>query len=61
MISMTYDPAKISMSALMRPAFDAGIALTTLSTSALTDRWLVAGWIERQNFCRCLRLAVDRW
>ncbi|ACM38202.1 hypothetical protein Avi_9917 [Allorhizobium ampelinum S4] len=30
MISMAYDLAKISMTALMRPAFDAGVALTRL-------------------------------
>lgn len=30
MISMVYNVTKISMTALMRPAFDAGIALTRL-------------------------------
>lgn len=30
MISMAYDLAKISMSTLMRPAFEAGVALARL-------------------------------
>jgi len=56
---MTYDPAKISMSALMRPAFDAGIALTRLDERIV--RSLVgAGWIERQNFAdACASLWID--
>jgi hypothetical protein len=49
MISMACDLANISMSALMRPAFDAGIALTRLD-ERIARSPVGAGLIERQNF-----------
>jgi hypothetical protein len=49
MISMAYELAKISVTALTRPAFDAGVALTRLDERI--DRSPVgAGFLERQNF-----------
>lgn len=56
---MAYDLAKISMSALMRPAFDAGIALARLderiARSSVGD-----GWIERTHFTdACASLWID--
>lgn len=59
MISMAYDLAKISMTALMRPAFDAGVALARLDERiARSD--VGAGWIERQNFAdACASLWID--
>jgi hypothetical protein len=59
MISMAYDFAKISMTALMRPAFDAGVALARLDERiARSD--VGAGWIERQNFGdACASLWID--
>ena len=59
MISMAYDLAKISMSALMRPAFDAGVALTRLD-ERIARSPVGAGWIERQNFAdACASLWID--
>ncbi len=59
MISMAYDLAKISMSALMRPAFDAGTALTRLD-ERIARSPVGAGWIERQNFAdACASLWID--
>ncbi|KAA9382681.1 hypothetical protein F4V88_29315 [Neorhizobium galegae] len=46
MISMAYDFAKISMTTLMRPAFDAGIALTRLDERVARSP-VGEGWIER--------------
>lgn len=46
---MAYDLAKISMSALMQPTFDAAIALTRLDERIARSQ-VGAGWIERQNF-----------
>ena len=59
MISMAYDLAKINMTTLMRPAFDAGIALTRLDERiARSD--VGAGLIERQNFAdACASLWID--
>ncbi|RWY66106.1 DUF1612 domain-containing protein [Rhizobium leguminosarum] len=59
MKSMVYDLAKISMTALMRPAFDAGIALTRLDER--TARSPVGqGWIERSHFAdACASLWID--
>lgn len=56
---MAYDLAKISMTALMRPAFDAGVALARLDERiARSD--VGAGWIERQNFAdACASLWID--
>ncbi|MDS7598420.1 RHE_PE00001 family protein [Agrobacterium tumefaciens] len=59
MISMAYDLAKISISALMRPAFDAGIALTRLD-ERIARSPVGAGFLERQNFAdACASLWID--
>lgn len=59
MISMAYDLTKISMIALMRPAFDAGIALTRLD-ERIARSPVGQGWIERQNFAdACASLWID--
>ncbi len=56
---MAYDLAKISMTALMRPAFDAGIALTRLD-ERIARSPVGAGFIERQNFAdACASLWID--
>ncbi|CUX05346.1 conserved hypothetical protein [Agrobacterium fabacearum S56] len=56
---MAYDLAKISMEALMRPAFDAGIALTRLDERVARSA-VGTGWIERQNFAdACASLWID--
>ncbi|AYM14665.1 MULTISPECIES: RHE_PE00001 family protein [Agrobacterium] len=56
---MAYDLAKISMTALMRPAFDAGIALTRLD-ERIARSPVGNGWIERQNFGdACSSLWID--
>ncbi|MDX0574254.1 DUF1612 domain-containing protein [Sinorhizobium medicae] len=59
MISMAYDLAKISMTALMRPAFGAGVALTRLD-ERIARSPVGQGWIERQNFAdACASLWID--
>ncbi|WP_165505004.1 RHE_PE00001 family protein [Rhizobium leguminosarum] len=59
MISMAYDLAKISMTNLMRPAFDAGTALTRLD-ERIARSPVGQGWIERQNFAdACASLWID--
>ncbi|MBY3326698.1 DUF1612 and helix-turn-helix domain-containing protein [Rhizobium laguerreae] len=59
MISMVYDLAKISMTALIRPAFDAGVALTRLDERVARSP-VGQGWIERQNFAdACASLWID--
>ncbi|UWU12036.1 MULTISPECIES: RHE_PE00001 family protein [Sinorhizobium] len=59
MISMAYDLAKISMAALMRPAFDAGTSLTRLD-ERIARSPIGSGWIERQNFTdACASLWID--
>lgn len=56
---MAYDLVKISMTALMRPAFDAGIALTRLD-ERIARSPVGQGWIERQNFAdACASLWID--
>ncbi len=56
---MAYDIAKISMTALMRPAFDAGVAFTRLD-ERISRSPVGAGWIERQNFAdACASLWID--
>jgi hypothetical protein len=56
---MAYDLAKISISAVMRPAFDAGIALTRLD-ERIARSPVGQGWIERQNFAdACASLWID--
>ncbi len=55
MISMAYDITKISMTALMEPAFRAGIELMRLN-----ERIVGAGWIERSQFTdACASLWID--
>ncbi|NTJ45274.1 DUF1612 and helix-turn-helix domain-containing protein [Agrobacterium larrymoorei] len=59
MISMAYDLAKISMTALMRPAFDAGLALTRLD-ERITRSPVGAGFLERTQFTdACASLWID--
>ncbi|WP_165933086.1 RHE_PE00001 family protein [Rhizobium sp. BK068] len=59
MISMAYDLAKISMSALMRPAFDAAVALTRLD-ERIARSPVGQGWIERAHFAdACASLWID--
>ncbi|WP_075634054.1 RHE_PE00001 family protein [Rhizobium rhizosphaerae] len=56
---MACDLAKISMSTLMRPAFDAGIALTRLD-ERIARSPVGAGLLERQNFAdACASLWID--
>ncbi|QAB01161.1 MULTISPECIES: RHE_PE00001 family protein [Agrobacterium tumefaciens complex] len=59
MISMAYDLAKISMSDLMRPAFDAGVALARLD-ERISRSPVGVGFLERQNFAdACASLWID--
>ncbi|TBY78026.1 RHE_PE00001 family protein [Rhizobium leguminosarum] len=59
MISMAYDLAKISMSVLIRPAFDAGIALTRLD-ERIARSPVGQGFIERSHFTdACASLWID--
>lgn len=59
MMSMAYDLAKISMTDLMRPAFDAGIALTRLDERIARSR-VGAGFLERSQFTdACASLWID--
>ncbi|MEH0294800.1 RHE_PE00001 family protein [Agrobacterium sp. CCNWLW71] len=59
MISMAYDLAKISTTALVRPAFDAGVALTRLD-ERIARSPVGAGFLERQNFGdACASLWID--
>lgn len=56
---MAYDLAKISMTPLMRPAFDAGTALTRLD-ERIARSPVGQGWMERQNFAdACASLWID--
>src|ERR1044072_4253965 len=59
MISMAYDLAKISILTLMRPAFDAGIALTRLD-ERIARSPVGQGFIERSQFTdACASLWID--
>jgi hypothetical protein len=59
MISMAYNLAKISMATLMRPAFDAGVALTRLD-ERIARSPVGQGWIERSHFAdACASLWID--
>ncbi|MGV1822309.1 DUF1612 and helix-turn-helix domain-containing protein [Agrobacterium tumefaciens] len=59
MISMAYDFSKISMTALMRPAFDAGIALTRLD-ERIARSPVGPGFLERTQFTdACASLWID--
>ena len=56
---MAYDLTKISMTELMRPAFDAGSALTRLDERVACSP-VGAGFLERQNFAdACASLWID--
>ncbi|MBA8801292.1 hypothetical protein FHW77_005047 [Agrobacterium sp. RC10-4-1] len=56
---MAYDLAKISMSTLMRPAFDTAVALTRLDERVARSP-VGAGFLERQNFAdACASLWID--
>jgi len=56
---MSYDLAKISMSALVRSAFDAGLALTRLD-ERIARSPVGQGWIERTHFAdACASLWID--
>ncbi|WP_320188439.1 RHE_PE00001 family protein (plasmid) [Agrobacterium rosae] len=56
---MAYDLSKISMTTLMRPAFDAGIALTRLD-ERIARSPVGQGWIERSHFAdACASLWID--
>ncbi|NTG90558.1 DUF1612 domain-containing protein, partial [Agrobacterium rhizogenes] len=59
MISMAYDLAKISMTALLRPAFDAGVAMARLD-ERIARSPVGQGWIERSHFAdACASLWID--
>jgi hypothetical protein len=59
MISMAYDLAKINMTALMRPAFDAGIALARLD-ERIARSPVGQGFLERTHFAdACASLWID--
>ncbi|WP_421590531.1 RHE_PE00001 family protein [Shinella sp. M27] len=59
MISMAYDIAKISISTMMRPAFDAGIALARLD-ERIARSPVGAGFLERMQFAdACASLWID--
>ncbi|MCZ7854721.1 RHE_PE00001 family protein [Agrobacterium salinitolerans] len=56
---MAYHVSKISMNTLMRPAFDAGVALTRLD-ERIARSPVGAGFLERQNFAdACASLWID--
>ncbi len=56
---MAYDLAKISMTSLMRPAFDAGIAITRLD-ERIARSPVGAGFLERSQFTdACASLWID--
>ncbi|WP_107676139.1 RHE_PE00001 family protein [Agrobacterium sp. LAD9] len=59
MKSMAYDITKISMNALMRPAFDAGVALTRLD-ERIARSPVGAGFLERSQYAdACASLWID--
>ncbi|CDZ40183.1 Y4cF Protein [Neorhizobium galegae bv. officinalis] len=56
---MAYDIARISMTALMRPAFDAGVALTRLD-ERIARSPVGEGFVERSHFSdACASLWID--
>lgn len=56
---MAYDLAKITITALMRPAFEAAISLTRLD-ERIARSPVGAGWIERTHFAdACASLWID--
>ncbi|OMQ34808.1 RHE_PE00001 family protein [Ensifer sp. 1H6] len=59
MISMAYDLAKISMTALLEPAFRAGVELARLD-ERIARSPVGLGWIERTHFAdACASLWID--
>ncbi|WP_046601754.1 RHE_PE00001 family protein [Neorhizobium galegae] len=59
MFSMAYDLTQISMTALMRPAFDAGVALARLD-ERIARSPVGAGFLERAHFAdACASLWID--
>ncbi|KQY41325.1 hypothetical protein ASD46_18585 [Rhizobium sp. Root491] len=59
MISMAYDLARISMTALLEPAFRAGVDLARLD-ERIARSPVGAGWIERTHFVdACASLWID--
>ncbi|MGR8964182.1 RHE_PE00001 family protein [Rhizobium leguminosarum] len=59
MISMAYDLARISMTALMRPAFDAGVELARLD-ERIARSPVGSGFLERMHFAdACASLWID--
>ncbi|TAY05801.1 DUF1612 domain-containing protein (plasmid) [Rhizobium leguminosarum] len=59
MISMAYDLAKISMTALLEPAFRAGVELARLD-ERIARSPVGQGWIERSQFAdACASLWID--
>lgn len=59
MISTAYEISNISMTALMRPAFGTGIAITRLDERVARSP-VGAGWIERMQFVdACASLWID--
>ncbi|WP_174022004.1 RHE_PE00001 family protein (plasmid) [Agrobacterium fabrum] len=59
MTSMAYDLTKVDMNALMRSAFDAGVALTRLD-ERISRSPVGAGFLDRQNFAdACASLWID--
>ncbi|TBB62472.1 DUF1612 domain-containing protein (plasmid) [Rhizobium ruizarguesonis] len=59
MISMAYDLAKITLTPLMRPAFDAGIALARLD-ERIARSPVGQGFLERSHFAdACASLWID--
>lgn len=56
---MAYNLSKIGITDLMRPAFDAGVALTRLD-ERVAKSTVGSGWIERSNFAdACASLWID--
>ncbi|TDW28122.1 hypothetical protein EV128_10937 [Rhizobium azibense] len=59
MISMSYDPAKLPFSSLLRPVSDAGSALTRLD-ERIARSPVGEGFIERTHFAdACASLWID--
>jgi DNA mismatch repair protein MutH len=59
MISMPYDLAKLPIQTLLRPVFDAGVALARLD-ERIARSGVGSGWIERSHFAdACASLWID--
>lgn len=56
---MTYDLAKLHIQSLLRPDFDAGVALARID-ERISPSSVGAGFLERQNFAdACASLWID--